>query len=54
MKTYRVSVSTDYGTLTVYDVLAKNEDDAFDTACDLIKESLDWAKVGSIDELGEL
>lgn len=51
MKSYRVSISTDYGVLTVEDVIAENEDDAFDTACDEIQKSLDWAKLDSIDEL---
>ena len=45
---YRVVVQTIYGSLEV-EVIADNEDEAFDIACEEIKKEIDCAKLGSID-----
>ena len=47
---YRVVVETVYGSFEV-EVVADNEDQAFDIACEDIKEEIDCAKVGSIDPI---
>ena len=45
---YGVDVQTIYGSFYV-EVIADNERQAFDNACEAIKQEIDCAKIGSID-----
>ena len=47
---YRVYLKTIYGSFEV-EVVADNEEQAFDIACEDIKQEIDCAKVGSIDPI---
>jgi len=47
---YRVVVETIYGLFEV-EVVAESEEQAFDIACQDIKQEIDCAKVGSIDPI---
>ena len=51
MPTYRVRLRTYLGILSVEDVEAVNEDEAFDKAVEEAKKELDCAKIDEITEI---